>query len=103
MESMRMKKPKLKQAAKLVGGIAGLLVIMLWVSGALRDRQSPGTIATEPGTPLPADAVLTTARRAANMAGDAATWWASYPGREVTVEDLVATVYRWIDFQEVTT
>ena len=65
MESMSMKKQKLKQAAKLAGGIAGLLVIMIWVSGALRDRQAPGTLATEPGTPLPADAVRTTARRAA--------------------------------------
>lgn len=59
-----MTRHKLKQAGKLVGGIAGLAVIMIWASGALRSRQAPGVVAAEPGEPLPAGAVVVTARRA---------------------------------------
>lgn len=47
--------------------------------------------------------VQTTAHRAANMVADAVTWWRAYPGREITVEDLVDLVYRWLDFRAAAT
>jgi len=59
---MNMARRTLKQAAKLAGGIVGLLIIMVWASGALRSRVVPGVVAAEPGEPLPADAVVVTAR-----------------------------------------
>lgn len=46
--------------------------------------------------------VKTTAHRARNMVADAVTWWKAYPGREITVEDLVDLCYRWLDFRAAT-
>ncbi len=45
-----------KRTWKIWAGVVGLVVIIVWTSGALRDRTAPGKIEHIPGFPLPPDA-----------------------------------------------
>jgi RND family efflux transporter MFP subunit len=45
---------------RLWGGLAGLVIVVLWAGGACRERVPAGREEREPGDPLPAGAVLLT-------------------------------------------
>jgi len=45
-----------KRTWKIWAGVVGLVVIIVWTSGALRDRTAPGKIEHLPGFPLPSGA-----------------------------------------------
>lgn len=52
-----------KKAVKLLGALIGLVLIVLWTSGVLRDRQAPGKVDVETFKPIPSDATVLTVRR----------------------------------------
>jgi RND family efflux transporter MFP subunit len=54
------KRTKVIAVVKIVGALLGLVVIVVWTSGALRSKQSPGKFDVEGGQPLPVDAVVLT-------------------------------------------
>lgn len=47
----------LKKYSKLLLGLVGLAVVIVWSGGFLGAKVQPGKLALEPGLPLPADAV----------------------------------------------
>ncbi len=51
-------KSKLRGLAKIAGGLLGLVVIVVWTAGLLRDKQAPGKLDAVVGEPLPAGAVV---------------------------------------------
>lgn len=50
--------PQLKNYAKLLLGLVGLAVVIVWSGGFLGSKVQPGKLVREPGLPLPADAVV---------------------------------------------
>lgn len=56
-------KPVMKKVLKTAGALLGLVVIVVWTSGVLRDRVAPGKLEGPAADPLPEDAVTVTARR----------------------------------------
>ncbi len=46
----------LRRSWKVLSGLIGLVLIMIWSSGMLRTKRAPGVIDVPPGAPLPAGA-----------------------------------------------
>ncbi len=56
-------KPVMKKVLKTAGALLGLVVIVVWTSGVLRDRVAPGKLEGPAADQLPEDAMTVTARR----------------------------------------
>lgn len=53
----------IRRAGKLIGALLGLVVIVVWTSGMLRDKQAPDKLTVEATTPVPPGAIVVTAQQ----------------------------------------